>query len=139
LKKQSAAHAPRLLLAAAGGILNANIEFPPFCRERKFYMGNQEGIQGARRGGSLPLSPDGGRKNTEKAAIDLHGLTAEEAEIRLIEFLDGLPGTVKSVEVTHGYKHGTVLKRLVKQDFYHRRLRDKRAGLNPGVTLLLIK
>ncbi|MDL2253897.1 Smr/MutS family protein [Ruminococcaceae bacterium OttesenSCG-928-I18] len=78
-------------------------------------------------------------EDLEKASIDLHGLTVEEAEIRLIEFLNGLPKEVRAVEVTHGYSRGTALKRMVKEDFYHWRVKDKRVGLNPGVTYLLLK
>lgn len=75
----------------------------------------------------------------ERAAIDLHGLTVDEAEMELIELLETLPKTVRAVEVTHGYRHGTALKRMVKQDFYHWRVTDKRVGLNPGCTWLLLK
>lgn len=78
-------------------------------------------------------------REEEKAALDLHGLTVEEAEICLIEFLNGLPDEVLAVEVTHGYSRGTRLKRMVRDDFYHWRVRDKRVGLNPGVTWLLLR
>ena len=75
----------------------------------------------------------------EKAAVDLHGLTVYEAETRLIEFLETLPKEVRAVEVTHGYRRGTALKRMVKQDFYHWRVVEKRAGLNPGATWPILK
>ena len=78
-------------------------------------------------------------KDGETASIDLHGLVVDEAEMRLIELLEGLPKTVRAVEVTHGYSHGTALKRMVRGDFYHWRVRDKRVGLNAGVTWLLLK
>lgn len=75
----------------------------------------------------------------ETAAIDLHGHTVWEAEEELSLFLHHLPDEVKAVEVTHGYSRGTALKHMVRQEFHHWRVRDKRAGLNPGVTLLLLK
>lgn len=75
----------------------------------------------------------------KRAGIDLHGLTVDEAEMQLIELLEALPQAVRAVEVTHGYRHGTALKRMVKQDFYHWRVTDKRVGLNPGSTWLLLK
>ena len=78
-------------------------------------------------------------KDCEKTTIDLHGLRVEQAEEELVVFLDGLPKTIKAVEVTHGYSHGTALKRMVKQDFYHWRVVDKQAGYNPGATWLLLK
>lgn len=75
----------------------------------------------------------------ETAAIDLHGLTVYEAEEALIDFLDSLPKKVRLVEVTHGYSRGTALKSMVKNDFYHWRLADKRVGLNPGLTYFILK
>ena len=78
-------------------------------------------------------------KPEEKAAIDLHGLCVDEAEMQLIELLEALPKAVRAVEVTHGYRRGIALKRMVQKDFYHWRVKDKRVGLNPGVTLLLLK
>ena len=78
-------------------------------------------------------------KDDEKADIDLHGLTVDEAEMRLIEFLNGLPKTVRAVCVAHGFKHGTRLKNMVKNDFYHWRVAGKRVGLNPGATWLILK
>ena len=78
-------------------------------------------------------------KDFEKSYIDLHGLTCEEAVLQLIEHLDALPKAVRAVEVTHGYSHGTTLKRMVKQDFFHWRVTDKQVGLNPGITWLLLK
>lgn len=78
-------------------------------------------------------------KQDEKAEIDLHGLIVDEAEIQLIEFLEAQPKTVKAVRVTHGYSHGTALKRMVKNDFYHWRVITKQVDLNPGCTWLLLK
>jgi DNA-nicking Smr family endonuclease len=75
----------------------------------------------------------------EIARIDLHGFTVWEAEEELIVFLDEVAKPVRAVEVTHGYSHGTALKRMVRQDFYHWRVRDKQVGLNPGCTWLILK
>ena len=78
-------------------------------------------------------------KSFEKAEIDLHGLTVYDAEEKLFLFLEALPKEVKLVAVTHGYSHGTRLKNMVKNDFHHWRIRDKRVGLNAGVTYFLLK
>lgn len=77
-------------------------------------------------------------KECESAEIDLHGLLVDEAEMRLIELLNSLPKTVRRVQVTHGYRHGTAIKRMVKDDFYHWRVKEKRVGLNAGTTLLIL-
>ena len=78
-------------------------------------------------------------KDEEWAAIDLHGMTVDEAEIELIELLERLAKGVRYLRVTHGYSHGTALKRMVKNDFWHWRVRDKRVETNPGVTWLVLK
>ncbi|MDL2324682.1 Smr/MutS family protein [Ruminococcaceae bacterium OttesenSCG-928-A16] len=76
---------------------------------------------------------------SQKASIDLHGLTVDEAEMQLIDFLEGLPKGVRMAEVTHGYSRGTALKSMVKNTFHHYKITDKRVGLNPGVTYFLLK
>lgn len=78
-------------------------------------------------------------KDSEIAEIDLHGMTAYEAEEHLILFLENLPKNKKAVIVTHGYSRGTVLKKMVKQEFYHWRIKNKSVGLNPGVTYFWLK
>lgn len=78
-------------------------------------------------------------KEDEKAEIDLHGLTVFEAEEALFTFLEHQPKRVKLVVVTHGYSRGTALKRMVKNDFHHWRVKTKQVGLNPGATYLLLK
>ena len=78
-------------------------------------------------------------KDEEKTGIDLHGLTVDEAEMQLFEFLEDLSKEVRAVEVTHGYSRGTALKNMVKREFHHWRVTDKQVGLNPGATWLLLK
>lgn len=78
-------------------------------------------------------------KEEETASIDLHGMTVEEAEMALIEFLNDLPKAKHVVAVTHGYSRGTALKRMVRENFTHWRVRDTRVGLNPGISYLLLK
>lgn len=75
----------------------------------------------------------------KKAGIDMHGMRVYEAEEALIVFLNSLPKQVEMVEVTHGYSRGTALKKMVKQDFHHWRIKSKQVGLNPGVTYLVLK
>lgn len=78
-------------------------------------------------------------RDEEKARCDLHGLTVYGAEEELFQFIEALPKPVKMVEVTHGYSHGTALKHMVRQDFWHWRVRDKQVGLNAGITYLILK
>ncbi len=75
----------------------------------------------------------------ETAFIDLHGLNVEEAELELIDFLEQLPKGVRCVEVSHGYSRGTALKKMVRTQFYHWRVKEARVGLNPGASYLWLK
>ncbi len=75
----------------------------------------------------------------EMAFIDLHGFTVEEAELELIDFLEQLPKTVSKVEVSHGYSRGTALKKMLRYEFYHWRVKETRPGLNPGASYLWLK
>lgn len=78
-------------------------------------------------------------KNRKRVEINLHGLTVAVAEERLSRFLTQLPKDVKEVEVVHGYSRGTAIKHMVKEDFYHKRIKDKRVTLNLGTTILHLK
>ncbi len=78
-------------------------------------------------------------KTEETAFIDLHGFTVEDAELELIDFLESLPKTVRYVEVSHGYSRGTALKKMLREQFYHWRVKDVRVGLNPGASYLWLK
>ena len=78
-------------------------------------------------------------KERKRVEIDLHGLRVDVAEQRLMHFIDRLPKDVKEVEVVHGYSHGTAIKNMVKNDFYHKRVKDKRVTLNLGSTIFHLK
>ena len=51
--------------------------------------------------------------------LDLHGLTRGEAEFELIRALNLVDTCTKGIEVIHGYHGGTVLKKLVRDEFEH--------------------
>ena len=82
---------------------------------------------------SLKIGRDG------SAEINLHGLTVFDAETQLIEALNGLPDDICYLDVIHGYSHGTGIKKMVKNEFYHWRISAKHASLNPGSTRFILK
>ncbi len=88
---------------------------------------------------SLPRPPQPAAGEEHWAAVDLHGLTVEEAEVRLFETLDALPADVQMVEVAHGYHRGTAIKKMVRDEFHHWRIVRKQASLNAGVTIFVLK
>ena len=76
-------------------------------------------------------------KNT--VTVDLHGLRAEDARLRLEHLLDGLPKGVREVRVIHGCNHGRTLLSMVRGQLAHPRIAAKLPALNPGETRILLK
>jgi len=71
--------------------------------------------------------------------VDLHGLTYNEAYLKLIETFNKLPNNVTRVVVVHGYHGGDVLKKLVRCDFYHYKILEVGQSLNEGETIYYLK
>jgi len=71
--------------------------------------------------------------------LDIHGMTAFEAEIALKGFLDTLDNSVEEVVVVHGYRGGTALRDMVRKQFRHKRIERKLLSMNQGVTILQIR
>ncbi len=78
------------------------------------------------RGGELTMS------------IDLHQLRRKEAD-KLLNNVINVIQEPFSLEVIHGYNHGTVLQQHVRNNLKNRKVRDIRlVSYNPGVTFLQI-
>lgn len=74
----------------------------------------------------------------QKAEIDIHNMTRDQAKRHLELYLSRADGSVKEVSVIHGYTGGTVLRDMVRNSLRHPRIRAKYATLNPGVTVLVL-
>jgi len=71
-----------------------------------------------------------------KMELDLHGLTEQDAYLKMLEFFSELPNNCKSVTVIHGFRGGEVLKKMV-HNFTHHRIWSKQPGvMNPGQTII---
>ena len=57
--------------------------------------------------------------------LDLHGLTYEEANFELLRCLQLVDTHVRAIEIVHGYHNGTVLKKLVRNEFKHNLIAKK--------------
>lgn len=73
-----------------------------------------------------------------RSTIDLHEMTVLEAKLALNHLLDSLSFRYDEVLVVHGY-HGHVLMDYVRNEYEHRRIKQKKNTLNPGDTMLLLK
>ncbi|MDR3644535.1 MAG: Smr/MutS family protein [Clostridia bacterium] len=76
--------------------------------------------------------------NNRKVEIDIHNMRHDEARRYLELFLSKANGSIREVVVIHGYTSGTVLQQMVRRELRHRRIREKSAGFNPGVTTLFL-
>lgn len=70
--------------------------------------------------------------------IDLHNLTKEAAKAELIHELGLLDYDTKCVIVVHGYHGGTVIKKLVRNEFEHSEIMQK-INLDAGRTIFILK
>lgn len=70
--------------------------------------------------------------------IDLHGYRAREAREYLEWRIRTLPHGIDQVDVVHGYRSGTVLQTIVREEFANERVVGKIVGWNPGETTLII-
>lgn len=70
--------------------------------------------------------------------IDLHRQTKEDARISLIYAIESLDIDIKCLIVVHGYHGGTVIKKLVREEFKHPRIAQK-INHDAGRTIFLIK
>lgn len=70
--------------------------------------------------------------------IDLHGYRAREAREYLEWRLKTLPRGINQIDVIHGYRSGTVLQTMVREELTDKRILRKIVGWNPGETTLII-
>lgn len=74
--------------------------------------------------------------DNEEIAVDLHGLGTKDSLV-LMNNIINLNRNQCSIEVIHGFNHGTALKDMINGRFYNRRVVSmKPAPNNPGVTVL---
>ncbi len=78
-------------------------------------------------------------KTNQKAEVDIHNMTREEARRYLTLFLNRVNGSIREVEVIHGWSGGTVLKDMVQKSFRHPKVKAKVVSMNPGITILILK
>lgn len=75
----------------------------------------------------------------QKAEVDIHGMTRDEARRCLTLFLNRVNGSVREVEVIHGWSNGTVLRDMVRKGLKHPKIKSKVVSMNPGITILVLR
>jgi len=69
--------------------------------------------------------------------VNLHDMQVLEAKAYLELEITRAEPHIKEVHVIHGYKKGQALLNMVRNDFKHKRVMNKRlASFNPGMTIL---
>lgn len=72
--------------------------------------------------------------------VDLHGLTADQAQIEIDRVLRRLSPSVYQVRLIHGYHGGTAIRSMIQYCYRrHPKVRRIMPGDNPGVTILVIR
>ena len=72
--------------------------------------------------------------------LDVHGMTRRQAKIFIESRLRRCGRDVYRVRVIHGYRGGTRLRDMVRQDLsHHPKVLRVEVGLNPGETDLILR
>lgn len=77
-------------------------------------------------------------KENEIITVDLHKHTVYAAKQKLQLVIAIAPDDIKEIIVIHGYRRGTALRDMVRNDFEDRRIARKFLSLNPGITSLIL-
>ena len=70
--------------------------------------------------------------------IDLHNMTKEDAKATLIYEMGLVDADIKCLVVVHGYHGGTIIKKLVRNEFQHSMICEK-INLDAGRTIYILK
>ncbi len=70
--------------------------------------------------------------------IDLHNMTKEDAKAKLIYELGLVDFDIKCLVVVHGYHGGTIIKKLVRNEFKSEFVKEK-INLDAGRTIFILK
>lgn len=76
--------------------------------------------------------------SNQKAEIDIHNMTHDQAKRYIEQYLNKVNGSVKEVSVIHGYSSGTVLLNMVQKGLRHPKIKAKVKSMNPGITILVL-
>lgn len=77
-------------------------------------------------------------KENEIITVDLHKHTVYAAKQKLQLVIAIAPDDIKEIIVIHGYRRGTALRDMVRNDFEDRRIARKFLSLNPGITSFIL-
>jgi len=77
--------------------------------------------------------------SNQKAEIDIHNMTRDQAKRYIEQFLNKVNGSVKEVSIIHGYMGGTVLLNMVQKGLRHPKIQAKTKSMNQGITILVLK
>lgn len=76
--------------------------------------------------------------SNQKAEIDIHNMTHDQAKRYVEQFLNRVNGSVKEVTIIHGYSGGTVLMDMIQKRLRHPKIKAKVKSMNPGITILML-
>ena len=72
--------------------------------------------------------------------VDIHGMTRRQAKVHLEGVLRRADKSVYRVRVIHGYRGGTQLKDMVREELKHNsKVLRVEIGMNPGETDLILR
>jgi len=77
-------------------------------------------------------------RDIEIMEVDIHRFYVLEAKNYLERLLVNIPFEIKEVKVIHGWRRGTALRDMVRNELQNSRIKRRFISLNPGVTSLIL-
>ena len=72
--------------------------------------------------------------------VDIHGMTRRQAKVHVENQIRKAGRSVYCIRVIHGYRGGTELRDMVRQELrHHPKVLRMELGLNPGETDLILR
>lgn len=71
--------------------------------------------------------------------VDIHGMRVEPAKFRLETIIENCNADITEIIVIHGYNSGQVLKNMVREELLSPRIKQIRASLNAGQTVIALR
>ncbi|MEI6579818.1 MAG: Smr/MutS family protein [Eubacteriales bacterium] len=71
--------------------------------------------------------------------VDIHGMRVEPAKFQLETIIQNCNVDINEIVVIHGYNNGQALKNIVRDELQAPRIKQKRASLNAGQTVIALR
>ncbi len=105
-------------------------------KHQKKKQGQTRGRGGAVKRHNQMLFPVQASSSGSQLEVDLHGLSAEDADLKVTREIGSAPDHIETIRFIHGYRGGKTLKMVVHDVALRLRKRSDQGLSNPGITIV---